>query len=67
MYVQYPCVVFQVGLCRGLPGQIEVLRSVDVDCETLFRVNAYLHTVPITASTADSEGGVSPSVLTITR
>lgn len=37
--VQYPCVVAQAGLCRGLPGQIEVLRNVDVECETLFRVN----------------------------
>lgn len=35
-------VVSQVGLCRGLPGQIEAVRKVDANCEILFRVSTYL-------------------------
>lgn len=54
-------------VCRGLSGQIEVLSNVDADSQTLFRVNAYLRTAPVTAAAADSEDQVSPPGKAITR
>lgn len=55
----------QVGLCRGRrPGQVEVLRSVDVDCETLTLQSQHLSPYcAVTATATDSEGQASPPVL----